>query len=485
MHRHPPRALWIHQNFVSRGQAGNSRPVLVLAALLEAGWGVDLIAAQGSYLARSGGTAEDVVEDASAGGGLRIERLAAGAPDPDRARRGASYAAFLRAALATARGRPRPDLVYCSSPPLPQALPALLISIGSGAPLVFEVRDLWPAMLVETGLVESRVAVALLAWLEAATARYAALCVPVTPGLGLYFEVLGVPPEKLRTVPTGADPALQSPRPRAAAEWRERRGLGERFTVLYAGSMHAHYGVEEMLEAAALVHAEEPDVVWVFAGDGRDRGRVTAAAEAREYVRDVGPVPKTALAGALHGADAGIVSLSDLPMFRAAMPGKLGDYLAAGLPVISNVPGHPAAILEASAGGVRVSPRAGARALADAVLDLARRSPAERAAMGEAGRAWAAEHLDAERLARSLAAEVEAVRSAGARGGLRRALRSSVLAVGDVARGRSRAAAQALRGRGSDARIDAAMTRWLARSRAPADARPLAVPSILSPAASP
>ncbi|MGH7646704.1 MAG: glycosyltransferase family 4 protein, partial [Gemmatimonadaceae bacterium] len=80
--------------------------------------------------------------------------------------------------------------------------------------------------------------------------------------------------------------------------------------------------------------------------------------------------------------------LRDAPLFAFGVsPNKLFDYLAAGLPVVCNVPGDVATmLLDASAG--EQSADASPRALANAILRLAQRSPDALRAMGDAGRSW-------------------------------------------------------------------------------------------------
>jgi hypothetical protein len=46
----PRRLLWIHQNFVTSKQVGNSRGIHLIAAMLELGWHVDLVTSELGYL---------------------------------------------------------------------------------------------------------------------------------------------------------------------------------------------------------------------------------------------------------------------------------------------------------------------------------------------------------------------------------------------------------------------------------------------------
>lgn len=447
-----PRLIWIHQNFVSHNQAGNSRPVLLLSALLERNWSIDVICAHGSYLDE---IAESSPLQTETEGKLRIHRLGMSREKYGYDKKPASYADFSRKALGLALRLERPDLIYCSSPPLPQVLPALFLAAYRRLPLIFEARDLWPAMLVETGMVKSSILDGLLSVIEASVARYADQCLPVTPGFAQYFEILGVPTHKIEVVPTGSNMALADCPPELSSSWRRQNNLEEKVVILYAGSLNEYYGIEDVLSAADRAHGIDPRIVWVFCGDGRERPRVTAAAQQKPYVRDFGPIPKTALAPLLHGADIGLVSLSDFPIFRSVLPGKLFDYMAAGLPVLSCASGHAEEILRRSGAGW--SCEAGATpsgtasdSLEIAAAKMAALSQEERRAMGESGQNWTDAWMNAHELARDWAVSLEKTFldsqaiTRGAKPGVGRLLRSVFGGVADVALGRSRRARKAL-----------------------------------------
>jgi len=100
--------------------------------------------------------------------------------------------------------------------------------------------------------------------------------------------------------------------------------------------------------------------------------------------------------------DAGLHCLADVPLFHFGVsPNKLFDYLAAGLPVVTNTPGEVAELVKEVGAGIAVAPSdigAGVRALRRMAAD-------ERERLGSAGRAYMAEH----RSRTALAAQLQAV----------------------------------------------------------------------------
>lgn len=394
----PLRILWIHQNLVTGRQAGNTRAVPILAGWLGRGWSVDVITTQTGYLEESAPDECPPVR-IERDGELTIHRVR---PSGGVHRRGLAACAFFARALWYLRRIGPVDVVYVSTPPPTQILAAVIASVWKSAPLVFEVRDLWPAFVVALKMVRSRLAVTLLEWLESLGCRHAVRCIAVSPAYVEYLQHIGVPGRRLAVVPSGADPAMDAHPSEDAVSCRETLGLGDRFVVLYTGSFNDPYAIEVLVEAAERLETRRPEIVWVFAGNGRRRALVESAAKRRPNVRYLGLWAKDELPGVFGAADLGIVSLADEPLLQLVIPGKLLDYMAAAMPVVSTIDGAPGAIIRAAGAGVVLS-APNAEELAAAVAGLADLPADQREAMGRGGQAWVHRYMGADRLAHCVA----------------------------------------------------------------------------------
>jgi len=475
----PRRLLWIHQNFVSARQPGNSRPVHVISALLEQGWHVDVIASQRGYLGDTTAARDGAPVVIEREGGLTIHRLAHGGGLDNR---GGSYVRFMVCAMRYLWGLGHVDAVYASTPPLPQVLLAVLVSVWKRAPMMLEVRDLWPAFLTETKLVRSRPVLVALEWIESLSYRYAERCIPVSPPFAPFVEAMGVPRRRIVVAPTGAESRERAAD--AAAAWRARHGLDGRFVVAYTGSFNEAYGLEAVLAAAERTAVENPNIHWVFAGNGRLRGAVEAAAARCATIHYLDALPKDELLPVLDGADLGLVTLADLPLIKMCMPGKLFDYMAAGLPVLCLCDGIAGAMVGAAGAGLTLA-AADAERIAAAVQRMASMPAATRQALGASGRAWVRRYMTTARMGRAIARAVEPAMAEGARRSRVGALLSSAaLATLDVGARRSPRVAAAFAARDMSAFASASLAEWLsARTTggAPdAEEAPLAVPRLLS-----
>lgn len=244
----------------------------------------------------------------------------------------------LGAAVASLKG-PRPDVVYASTPHLLAPLVGACVARACRVPLIVEVRDLWPESMVAAGLLRrgSTTYWALRA-LEAIAMRAADHVVVVTSGWEQHLSELGVASDRVTVIPNGADPADFLVADGVRERVRTELGL-EQFTAVFAGAHGPKDGLEHIMDAAAQVS----DVDFLLVGDGSAKAAAINRCEREglNNVRFLDPVSKDKLPRILAAADAGIHSVSPLPVFQLGMsPNKVFDYLAAGLPVVSNA-GQP------------------------------------------------------------------------------------------------------------------------------------------------
>jgi glycosyltransferase involved in cell wall biosynthesis len=279
------------------------------------------------------------------------------------------------------------DTVVVSSPTFFSIGAAWALARLKRASFVVEVRDLWPAIFVELGVLTNHRVIRLLERLELAAYAAADQVVVVSEGFRDNLIRRGVPPAKVHTIRNGADTSRFSPSAAADPAVRARLGAGPGdCLVLYAGT----HGISQGLSAIADVAAQfagQP-VRFAFVGDGADKRRL------ERRIADLGlrnvallpGVPNAEMPALLAAADICLVPLRQVPLFTTFIPSKMFEYLAAGKAVIGSVAGEAAQLLR-EAGALVVPPEDGA-ALADAVRALAA-DPGRRAAMGQAGRSFA------------------------------------------------------------------------------------------------
>ena len=290
------------------------------------------------------------------------------------------------------------DVIVVSSP--------TFFSIGAGwllarlkrARLVLEVRDLWPAIFTELGVLTNRRLIRLLERLELAAYAAADTVIVVSDGFRANLIARGVSANKVHTIRNGVRPGEFDPATPADAQLRARLGANANdCLVLYAGTHGISQGLTSVADAAADL-TEEP--IWfAFVGDGADKQRLQdrVAEHALRNVTLLPSLPHEQVPALLAAADICLVPLRDVPLFSSFIPSKMFEYLAAGKPVVGALAGEAAQILREA--GAWVVPPADSEALAAAIRTLAA-DPQRRQAMGQQGRCYVEKHFDRAMLAR-------------------------------------------------------------------------------------
>jgi colanic acid biosynthesis glycosyl transferase WcaI len=310
------------------------------------------------------------------------------------------------AGLLLARGRY--DLIYASSPPLFVGGAALAVSYLRRIRMLFEVRDLWPESAVALGELSNRRAVAWATRLEEACYRRAVAIVVVTEGIRQRLLQRGLPESKLHLVPNGANVDVFRFAPHERVRLRRELGLEEKFVVIYAGIHGVAQGLETLLEAARQL---QPDaqVHFLLVGDGPKKAEIASlAAEWKlSNLTLMDEQPRLAIPALLSAADASVIPLRKLEIFKGALPSKMFDGWACERPVLLSVDGEARQVMEAAGGGIFVNPQ-DADALVQAILEL-RDNPELGRQMGLRGRRYTEGHYSRQSQAEKLAGIMQAV----------------------------------------------------------------------------
>ena len=457
----PSHVLLIHQNFVSGRQAGNARAIHMVAEILRRGFHVDVITGYSSYLEEGAEANSDVLTEQE--GGLTIVRVETGGGKSSLFHRGRSYLRFLAKAFRCLRTFPKTEVVYATSPPLPQLLLSMAVSCWRGAPMVLEIRDLWPRALVDVGLLRSRLLIKLLEWIEAVAYRYCDHCVPVSPPFVEYLRAMGVRPVDMTVIPSGGDPDYIEADHEESCRWCHQRGLDGKFLVVYCGSFNEHYGIDCIVETAVELAPSRPDIHWVFAGNGRHREKIEQFVSQHESIHYLGQLPRDEIRYLLWSANIAIVSMIPCPHMETVIPGKIMDYLAAGLPILSTADGQTGEIVRAANAGIVCTLES--EHIRQAVQQLADMPEADRLALGRQGQRWVSTHMNTAQMADVFADVVE---KAACKPYRNRLVRLSLALLGasvDVFLSRSRRAEQSMFGLTGRQSMKSIFQEWLQEDR--------------------
>jgi glycosyltransferase involved in cell wall biosynthesis len=414
--RPAPVVYWVNQFTVPPDQPGGTRHYDMAHELRRCGIDARLVASDLNLTTRAYSrrrrwfTVQTISEDAA---GVPIAWLWAGSYSANDWRRITSMLIFATLSfihLLRVEVRPGEAVVIGSSPHLFGAVAAWAAAKVRRVPFVVEIRDLWPESYSEMTGKTSRLEVRVMRAMADLLYRRSSAVVVLAPANRQHVIERGASPELVHCIPNGVD--LE--RFGADGEAPVQLGRPERFTFVYAGAHGPANGLDLVVEACRLLQQRGNALVAVaLIGDGPVKAELVKRASSLglQNMAFCDPVPKAAVPAVLRTADAGLMVLAAVDLFSYGVsPNKLFDYLAADLPVVTNVPGWVAEIVESSGAGTAV-PAGDASALADAMDAMARRQSG-----GEpfaSGRRYVAEHYDRRHLARRLSGVLTAAASAG------------------------------------------------------------------------
>lgn len=267
-----------------------------------------------------------------------------------------------------ARKIERPDIVMGCTVHLFAALSASILARRFQVPFVFEVRDIWPETLVDLGKISPNgIPARAMAKISKYLYKHADLVVSPLPGVREHMDELGFSDTPFCWVANGiqdcpADPDQLSDDP-------------DSFTFMYLGSHGNANGIKGLLRAFDRAVSESEGRKQLnlrLVGDGSIKEELENFAgtlSASVFINFEERIDKTKVISKAREADALVVNIEDLPVYRFGISlNKLFDYMAAGRPTViaTNAKNNP---IRDSESGISVNAGDEA-ALAKAMLEM-------------------------------------------------------------------------------------------------------------------
>jgi glycosyltransferase involved in cell wall biosynthesis len=256
-----------------------------------------------------------------------------------------------------AEREPRPDLVLCSLPTIECAAKATHFAKAAGVPAVVDCRDVWPEIIAERIPSGSKwLALPLLrAWERArdGAMRAATAITGVSDGFVDWGVAAAGRPrgqlDKAFHLATSPEPIPSDALEAARRYWLDRLGdmPSGTLVIAYAGTFSRRSDLETVFDGADLLTADErARTRIVLCGSGDLRSVIEARAATNPALVHAGWCTRPQLAVLMEKSAAGLLPYSNSPDFRITYPNKVGEYLTAGLPILTGVEGAIARLLE-------------------------------------------------------------------------------------------------------------------------------------------
>jgi glycosyltransferase involved in cell wall biosynthesis len=258
-----------------------------------------------------------------------------------------------------ATSEPRPDLILCSFPTIELSLEAVKYGTRNNVPVVLDIRDLWPDIFPNLApkSMQGFVRAGLYPYFSMTrrALRGASAIVAINEG----FVDWGV--ERAGRPRTPRDRAFDMgypdtrPSDEAAQTSREfwrHQGLGAEniFKAIFVGNIGRQFEFEPIVEVARRMRDKPVQFVICGTGDSAEAlGRMT---KGLPNVLLPGWVGSAEIWTLMRMSQVGLAPYHAEESFTHSLPNKSLEYLSAGLPIVSSLPGALQRLLDANECGL-------------------------------------------------------------------------------------------------------------------------------------
>jgi glycosyltransferase involved in cell wall biosynthesis len=329
------------------------------------------------------------------------------------AKRLMNYFSFVWTSMRSHKRLSKADYVLCESPPLFLGISALYLARKLKARMIFNVSDLWPESAEELDIVSNKFFLGLAYKLEAYLYKKSFLVTGQTQGIVADINKR-FPKVPTMWLPNGIDKDVYS-FDEIETDWIEEYGIQGKRLYMYAGIIGHAQGLDVIIKAKQWLMNNEPDIAsgleFVMIGDGPEQDRLEELdKELETKIVFIPNTPKQKVMRMIKNASGYIVPLKKLNLFLGAIPSKIFDPLALGIPVLLGVDGEARNIfIEQGKGGIFYEPE-NHEALAKAIVQLENDKNLAKK-LGRQGKEYVEQNFDRKTIAMSFKDRVQTLDS--------------------------------------------------------------------------
>lgn len=239
-------------------------------------------------------------------------------------------------------------IIVHQTSPITQALPAIIVGKLTKVPVYTWVLDIWPDAMRSGGGVKNEKAIAVIDSFVQWVYRNSEKILISSEDFRYLVNRRANYDDKIIYFPNWCDDILKMAKP-------EVPPLPEGFKVMMAGNLGSAQDIRTVMKAVLLLK-EEPNIKWVFVGDGSEKAYIeefVSENSLQEQVVLTGKRPFTEMPTYFSMADVMLLTLrAEFPHLKAVVPARLQSYISAGKPIVGMVDGGSVSIIQKSQCGI-------------------------------------------------------------------------------------------------------------------------------------
>ena len=265
----------------------------------------------------------------------------------------------------------KPDVIITSSPTFFSIMSGYWYSLRKKATFVLEIRDLWPAAMIELGVMKKGTITNVLEKMELFFYRKSKILIMVTKSFKDNVVERGIDKEKVYVITNGVNLDLFYPREKNIA-LQNKYNIEDKFVISYVGAHGISQNLKTILEVAKSLE-EVKDIEFLFIGEGAEKGQLKKIVNEKKItnVQFINAQPKEMIPEFYNASDICLIPLKNIELFKTFIPSKMFEIMACGVPIIASVEGETADILKESKAATVVKPDNPIE-IRQAILDLKR-----------------------------------------------------------------------------------------------------------------
>jgi len=231
------------------------------------------------------------------------------------------------------------DVILVYSPPLLLGCLGSILGKLLNIPTIINVQDIHPRAVIDLGLLKNPLVISFFEQVERQMYKYASAITVHSDGNKKIVIKHGADPQKVFVI-FNVCRILSNELLCEGEYFRKKYSLEDKFITAYAGIMSFSQDLDTVVIAAKLLSNKLENVVFILAGNGPQRHELELLSKKLE-VSNILFLPFQEgddYWRLLSGSDVCLVSLKKSKVKTPVVPRKLEDIMAAGRPVIANVP---------------------------------------------------------------------------------------------------------------------------------------------------